>query len=130
MQLRRLMIAIIGISVLFAVSCRSNQQIVEKASVLTVHDTVRLSVTNDRHDSIVYIYRNDTVMVDRWHKLTKVDTVYKTQFVHNRDTVCVVEEKVNGRPNENKWTLKDNLKAFLIGIFMLALISIGARNLL
>lgn len=69
-------------------------------------------------------------MVDRWHKLTKVDTVYKTQFVHNRDTVCVVEEKVNGRPNENKWTLKDNLKAFLIGIFMLALISIGARNLL
>lgn len=84
-----------------------------------------MSELNDRHDSVVYIYRNDTVMIDRWHNVTKVDTVYRnnTEYVH--DTVSV-EEKVT-KQQTDRWTLKDDLNAFLIGLFITAMIALGAK---
>lgn len=91
-----------------------------------VHDTIRVSSVNDRYDSVVYIYRNDTVKIDRWHNRTKVDTVYKynTEYVH--DTVRV-ETKVETKGSDHKWTLKDDLRAFLIGMVISALIALGAK---
>ena len=106
-------------------SCKSSQQIHETVKIVEVHDTIRMSELNDRHDSVVYIYRNDTVMIDRWHSRLIVDTVYKnnTEYVH--DTLKV-EQKI-GNTKERNWTLQDDLNAFLIGIFMMACIAFGAR---
>lgn len=129
MRLKKLTIATIVASALFALSCRSSQQIHETLKIVEVHDTVRVSALNDRHDSIVYVYRNDTVMIDRWHNVTKVDTVYRnnTEYVH--DTVRM--ENIETRQRTEPWTIKDKvkteLKAFLIGVLLTALIALGVK---
>ena len=71
------------------------------------------------------VTRDDTVMIDRWHNRTKVDTVYRnfTEYVH--DTVRVKE--IIQPTKSDTWTLKDDLIAFLIGFFMLALVVTGAK---
>ena len=125
--MRRLILIVCVLTALC--SCRSQKAVQnESSSVLTVtvHDTVYQTRLQERIDSVVYIYRNDTVMIDRWHNRTKVDTVYKynTEYVH--DTVRV-ETKVETKGSDHKWTLKDDLRAFLIGMVISALIALGAK---
>lgn len=124
--MRRLILIVCVLTALC--SCRSQKAVQnESSSVLTVtvHDTVYQTRLQERLDSVVYIYRNDTVMIDRWHNRTKVDTVYRnfTEYVH--DTVRVKE--IIQPTKSDKWTLKDDLIAFLIGLFMLALVVTGAK---
>lgn len=125
--MRRLILIVCVLTALC--SCRSQKAVQnESSSVLTVHDTVYQTRLQERLDSVVYIYRNDTVMIDRWHNRTKVDTVYRnfTEYVH--DTVRVVETI---QPQKSvKWSVKDDLKTFLacVGLSVFLLLGLKLYN--
>lgn len=122
--MRRLILIVCVLTALC--SCRSQKAVQnESSSVLTVHDTVYQTRLQERLDSVVYIYRNDTVMIDRWHNRTKVDTVYRnfTEYVH--DTVRVVETI---QPQKSvKWSVKDDLKTFLACVGLSVVLLLGIK---
>ena len=127
--MRRLILIVCVLTALC--SCRTQKTVQnESSSVLTVtvHDTVYQTRLQERFDSIVYIYRNDTVMIDRWHNRTKVDTVYRnfTEYVH--DTVRVTETLQP--PKSVKWSVKDDLKTFLacVGLSVFLLLGLKLYN--
>ena len=91
-----------------------------------IHDTVRVSSVNDRHDSIVYVFRNDTVLIDRWHKIAKTDTVYQNKIEYVHDTVRVMEKQVS-KAAQKQWTFKDELKTLLAGLGITALLLLLAK---
>ena len=127
--MRRLILIVCVLTALC--SCRSQKAVQDESSsvlTVTIHDTVWQTRLQERIDSVVYIYRNDTVMIDRWHNRTKVDTVYRNFTEHVHDTVRVTETV---QPQKSvKWSVKDDLKTFLacVGISALLLLVAGLRN--
>ncbi len=124
--MRRLILIVCVLTALC--SCRTQKAVQnESSSVLTVtvHDTVYQTRLQERLDSVVYIYRNDTVMIDRWHNRTKVDTVYRnfTEYVH--DTVRVTE--TIQQPKSVKWSVKDDLKTFLACVGLSVVLLFGIK---
>ena len=103
--MRRLILIVCVLTALC--SCRSQKAVQnESSSVLTV--TV-----------------HDTVMIDRWHNRTKVDTVYRnfTEYVH--DTVRVTETI---QPQKSvKWSVKDDLKTFLACVGLSVVLLLGIK---
>ena len=80
-------------------------------------------------DSVVYVYRNDSVMIDRWHTKyiskwrdgVKIDTVraYIYKYIANTDTIRLVKTKYK---EANRLTLWQQMRMGIGDILGVALI--------
>lgn len=105
-------------------SCRSNRTTTattkSEAHTETSSTVTGTSDTERVHDSVVYVYVGDTVVITRWHTSWRERTVHDTVREHTTDTIIKTEtvEKVVEVPTAKGvgtgWTVALTLLAVIV----------------